>query len=427
MARLVNNVNIASRSARTRLAPAGNPYWHAIDAGLHLGYRKGKQAGRWVVRLYDANNHEYLRLTIATADDKGPADGRDVLDFRQAQDAARMIKERHELAATGGKLQYTYSVADAMAEYLEHLTAFGKSAQDAKYRMDAYILPAFGDLECEALTTQQIRNWFAALATQPARLRSKGEQQYRQFDPSDPETLRKRRHSANKVLTILKAGLNRAWQKEKIASDHAWRCVTPFQEVDAPRIRYLSPDEIKRLRKAAPRDLRDLIDGALLSGCRYGELAAMQVMDYHRSSGTLRVVASKPGKSRDVILADQAKTFFCEFTANRDAVELMFRKANGEPWKKSHQGRPLRKACQRAEITPPASFHILRHTHASRLVMAGVPMLIVSKNLGHADTRMTERHYAHLEPSYSADIIRNLASAYGIKREAMPIPMQEES
>jgi len=38
--------------------------------------------------------------------------------------------------------------------------------------------------------------------------------------------------------------------------------------------------------------------------------------------------------------------------------------------------------------------------------MAGVPMYMITKNLGHADMRMTEKHYAHLSPSQVATVIR---------------------
>jgi hypothetical protein len=48
----------------------------------------------------------------------------------------------------------------------------------------------------------------------------------------------------------------------------------------------------------------------------------------------------------------------------------------------------------------------LRHTHASILAMRSVPMAVIARQLGHADTRMTERHYAHLAPNYVADTIR---------------------
>ena len=86
--------------------------------------------------------------------------------------------------------------------------------------------------------------------------------------------------------------------------------------------------------------------------------------------------------------------------------EPMFLKANGSPWRKSHQLRPMAEACRRANIDPPINFHALRHTWASLATMNGVPLLIVAKNLGHSDTRMVEKHYGHLAPSYIADAIR---------------------
>ena len=63
----------------------------------------------------------------------------------------------------------------------------------------------------------------------------------------------------------------------------------------------------------------------------------------------------------------------------------------------------MRAACERAKIDPPVGFHQLRHTWASHAVMGGMPLPVVAKNLGHVDTRMVERHYGHLAPSYVAD------------------------
>jgi integrase len=70
---------------------------------------------------------------------------------------------------------------------------------------------------------------------------------------------------------------------------------------------------------------------------------------------------------------------------------------------------------KRAKITPAISFHGLRHSWASLAVMAGVPLMIVSKNLGHSDTKMVEKHYGHLAPSYVADAIRAGAPRFGFK------------
>src|SRR5262249_51626341 len=66
-------------------------------------------------------------------------------------------------------------------------------------------------------------------------------------------------------------------------------------------------------------------------------------------------------------------------------------------------------------ITPPVTFHVLRHTHASHLAMRGVPMGVIAKQLGHADTRMTEKHYAHLSPNYVAETIRASLPTFGVE------------
>lgn len=73
---------------------------------------------------------------------------------------------------------------------------------------------------------------------------------------------------------------------------------------------------------------------------------------------------------------------------------------------KSHQQRPLADACRVAKLSLAASFHTLRHTYASLLVMDAVPLKVVAGNLGHADTRLVERHYGHLATSYVRKAIR---------------------
>jgi integrase len=46
--------------------------------------------------------------------------------------------------------------------------------------------------------------------------------------------------------------------------------------------------------------------------------------------------------------------------------------------------------------------------------MRGVPLGVIAEQLGHAGTRMTEKHYAHLAPSYVADTIRAHFPRFGI-------------
>jgi integrase len=93
-------------------------------------------------------------------------------------------------------------------------------------------------------------------------------------------------------------------------------------------------------------------------------------------------------------------------------------------WGKSHQHRPPKEACERAKILPSLDFHSLRHTWTSLSVMAGAPLLVVAQNLGHADTRMVERHYGHLAQSFVADTIRRTAPTFGARdAEANVVPI----
>jgi integrase len=232
--------------------------------------------------------------------------------------------------------------------------------------------------------------------------------------PTDDEGLRRRRATLNRTLTVLKAALNLAWSKGKIPSDTAWRRVKPFKEADAARMRYLTIPEAKRLINASPMDFRQLVQAALLTGARYGELAALVVEDFNPDSDTLHVKTSKSGKGRHIALTDEGARYFSALTAGRKSGEPILRKANGERWHTAHQARPMAEACKVAKISPPASFHCLRHTYASHAIMNGAPLFVVAKNLGHADTRMVEKHYGHMAPSFIADAIRAAAPKFGI-------------
>jgi integrase len=114
------------------------------------------------------------------------------------------------------------------------------------------------------------------------------------------------------------------------------------------------------------------------------------------------------------VLTDEGIAFFTEHCAGR-AGELMFSHHAKSPWKKAEQARPMREANLRAKLKPPITFHGLRHTWASLAVMNAVPLMVVAKNLGHKDTRMVEKHYGHLAPSFIADAIRAGAPKFGFE------------
>jgi integrase len=410
MARTVREAALGTRSARLRLPVQTKPYWRVIEQGLHLGYRRRATGGTWIARR--RGEHGLYRETkLGLADDLQDANGEGILDFSQAQRAARQWSTNQQRLAGGiaPPSSGPYTVARAMADYLDDYRRRGGKASDSIESVARQnILFELGDTLVVKLTTRRLLDWHRAIAERPRRWRSRpgAKANFAAFDRKDAEAVRRRRATANRVLTYLKAALNHAWRAGLVPSDDAWRRVKPFRSVDAPVIRYLSTDEITRLLNGCHGCFRDLVHAALLTGCRYGELCRLKVADYNPDVGTLAIRAGKGGQVRHVTLTDEAPELIERLIAGRSPGDRLLTRNDGRGWKRAEQLRPMREACARAGILPAIGFHVLRHTHASILAMRGVPMAVIARQLGHSDTRMTERHYAHLAPNYVADTIR---------------------
>jgi integrase len=417
MPRTLQDSKLDTRAARLRLKKRREPYWRSISEGLGVGYRKGTKGGTWIARHY-STEHGRRFHAIGTADDLADADGTHVLSFAQAQEVAWKWFTRLARHDRGEVREGPYTVRECLEEYLDWLQAHRKTGYDARHRVHTHIVPHLGDIQCERLTTTEVQRWLRELSARPARLRSKKDAKkpnFRELDKADHEAIRRRRASANRTLTVLKAALNRGWREGKIPSDDAWRRVEPFEEVAAARVRYLTVAEAMRFLNACDPDFRRLAQAALVTGARYGELAALRASDFNPDSGTIHVRTSKSGRGRHIVLNDEGTALFKSLSAGKSGDALLLTKSDSSAWNKSHQARPMAEACKRARITPSASFHILRHTWASLAVMAGASLMVAARNLGHADTRMVERHYGHLAPSYIADAIRAAAPKFDIE------------
>lgn len=419
MARTVRNAKLDSRSARSKLAPRREPYWTVISAGCAVGYRKGAKGGTWIARLRDEEGRQHYE-SLGAADDARDPDGLTVYNFAMAQELARAFFERQarELAGHSEPQIGPYTVQAAIEDYLKARERRGSKGIAAdRYAAEARIIPELGQLDAAKLTAKRIRDWHEALAASAKFVRTKkfaNVQATSEFDPHEPEAVRARRSTANRLLTVLKAALNFAFQEGKVPTDEPWRKVKPFREADAAVIHYLDNPECLRLVNACQGAFRALVRGALVTGCRYGELTRMRASDFNAEAGTVTIRISKAGRPRHVVLADEGRILFENLTAGRAPQDLIFKRDDGSQWGASHQRRPLEQASEAAKLDPPATFHILRHTYASGLAMKGVPMGVIAAQLGHTDTRMTEKHYAHLSPSYVADTVRAALGSIGV-------------
>ena len=82
-------------------------------------------------------------------------------------------------------------------------------------------------------------------------------------------------------------------------------------------------------------------------------------------------------------------------------------------WRKDDCQSPLANALEVSEVEP-LTFHELRHTYASGLVNGGCPLSFVAAQLGHADTRMVEKHYGHLCKTAKREAILKYSPVLGI-------------
>jgi integrase len=411
MAQKARDSSLEKRSNRLKLAQ-GERHFKVLDIGLALCYRRTSDSyGTWSVRLVLADGR-YRLEALGTADDHDDANGQTILSFNQAQDEAR--KRHKTLQRDGGVVKRPLTVAQAVENYLDWFRVHRKSVFTTEATIKAHILPKWGEMLVAEIRAERLKVWHSALASKPARKRTKlgAAIAYQQAAKTD-DAKRSRKSTANRILTVFKAILNKAYEDDLVASNEAWKKVKPFEDVDEPIVRFLNTDEATRLLNACAPDLRQLVTVALHTGARYSELTRATVADYSPDNQSLFIRPSKSGKGRHIPLTSEGRAHFAKSCVGKKGSALLFTRANGSVWGQNFHVRPLLEACKNGNIEPAVGFHQLRHTYASLLAQAGADLLTISKLLGHADTRITSRHYAHLCDKTLANAVNRFLPSFG--------------
>ncbi len=322
MARAPREHRLETIDARGKLKASGEPYWRQIVPGTFLGYRKGKRASAWIVR--QRVGEAYAEQRIGTPDDHAKADGDVVLTYAQAVRRATVVQvEERQLLPR----HYADGVTlnKAFDDYIEQrqVTPGGRfnrvmpqsTADMSKQVWARHAREGIGAKLVSALDAKAMRKWHAGMAAIAPTVRGKAQV----FDPADPDQVRSRRATANRVLTMAKAALSWARQHDALPHDMPdwWRNVSPFNLGDDPVPRMLDQAEITRLLNAAPHDLRTLLQGALMTGCRYGELCRLRVRDYDTEHETVRLFQPKTYKTLTQHLTAEGVELFNALTAGR--------------------------------------------------------------------------------------------------------------
>jgi integrase len=151
------------------------------------------------------------------------------------------------------------------------------------------------------------------------------------------------------------------------------------------------------------------------TGIRLGEALGLQVGDVdlereklyiRRSVRKLRVGSPKSGKPRTVdvppvtvaVLRDWIATVQAEAAVRGQEPLWLFPSLTGRLLDSSSVRDALRRVLLGAGITRPFRIHDLRHTYASLAIQREVPLVIVSRQLGHGSVAITDAVYGHLAP-----------------------------
>lgn len=198
-------------------------------------------------------------------------------------------------------------------------------------------------------------------------------------------------------VALIKAIINKARREELTDFVPNFPKVKPSK----PRTRWLTVEEEARLVEVAAPHLKPLIIMAVETGGRRSELLGLDWREVDIARKRLTFRDTKNGEDRTLRLTQRAEATVRELGPKETGP--VFTRA-GKPF--ANVKHSFTTACEKAGIKD-FRFHDLRHTFASRLVQAGIPLYEVMHLTGHKSIEMVQR-YSHLAPDYQERAIRAL-------------------
>lgn len=234
------------------------------------------------------------------------------------------------------------------------------------------------------------------------------------------------------------SGVLSHWVKSNKGQPHPLAELEALDVADDETVRYLTPDENKRLRQALAdrdtlaaterlsankwradrgRELMPEINGycdhmtpmvilSLNTGMRQGELFSLAWESVDLSLKTITVLASHSKGNNTRVIPLNAEALAVLTTIKPDPAKGLVFKSPITGGRFNNVKKAWAEITKAAGI-PDLRWHDLRHDFASQLVMKGAPLFTVQKLMGHANSRMTQR-YAKLAPSTLADAVNLL-------------------
>lgn len=348
------------------------------------------------------------RQNILTFDDEKPAEAlKAAIKAHGAERALQIHGVEPHRRSPPAKL----TVAQWVRRHIDHLTGVEQYTIDVYERYLANdIAPALGDIPLAALTEEDIARWVQRMETEPSAKTKR---------VVSPKTIQNK-HG------FLSGALAAAVRAKHIPSNPAAGRSLPRKtgtddDSDGDEIRMLSRDEFASLLEAGNVPYwRPLLQFLVASGCRWGEASALKPSDVDRVAGTVKIRRAWKKSSKGYHLGPP-KTKRSRRTINLPADVLDQLDYKHEWLFVNTLGRPLRyhafktnvwnRAVVKSGLDPAPTPHDLRHTCASWLLAAGVPITTVSRQLGHESIKVTADLYTDVDRTShqaAADVMARL-------------------
>jgi len=394
-------VQLATAEDRLRLPPRKAPYFIAVRKGLSLGLYVGTTGSVWKWRLEKPRREEIL----GAPEEEEQRTELPVLSYEeavsQAKQRAKDYLDRARKEGLGGLLPTSSAtiplqptVADALRDYLTNLETRQVEAKGTARSRIEKIIREIGRIKLRDLVPKDLNDWMAVLVTTPPQRRAKkgcGPNFAKNFDVNEPINKLRRQCTANRSLGDLKAALNRAYENRWVTSDQGWRGVKAFPDCTGSREQVLDASQQSDFLNGCTPEFRPLAYSTLLTASRYGPMTKWRVKDFHPLDRAIRVGWDKRHqRDRLAPLTNEAIAVFHHICRDRDPEEFMFVKANGLPWGRNHQARPMGESADLMNID--VCFYNLRHTAITMWLLNGVDIATVATAVG-TSSQMIEKHY----------------------------------
>ena len=225
----------------------------------------------------------------------------------------------------------------------------------------------------------------------------------------------------NRKLALLKAILNKAIEWDVLKDTNPAKKVSLFKENNT-RDRFLAKEELENLYAECTGELLNIVKVAVHTGLRRGEIMGLTWRDvdvnrkliYVRRSGKF-AYGTKSSKNRVVPMNDVVREVFLSIL-KQPSSDFVFNNTHRNAFKAT---------VKRAKIAD-FKFHDLRHTFASYLVMAGIPLNTIRELLGHSSINMVLR-YSHLAAGHKSEAMEKLVTILSQKEERPKSSILEKS